>query len=87
MAKAGWNPTASIQTIRILDSLMRFKPSGVDELFMDHPTNSKRIGRLERIIDRFPRTWLNNSFNEERYRKNILNRLSKRSRSFLSASV
>ncbi|MEO2066124.1 MAG: M48 family metallopeptidase [Desulfurobacteriaceae bacterium] len=76
--KAGWNPVASIETIEILDSLMKFKPSGVEELFTDHPTNRKRIENLNRWIRTFPREWLRNPFNEERYREKVLRRLNGR---------
>ena len=74
--KAGWNPVASIETIEILDRLMKFKPSGVTELFMDHPTNQKRIENLNRWIRTFPKSWLRNPFNEERYREKVLRRLN-----------
>ena len=74
--KAGWNPVASIETIEILDKLMKFKPSGITELFMDHPTNKKRIENLNMWIRRFPKQWLENPFNEERYRENVLRRLN-----------
>ncbi len=74
--KAGWNPVASIETIEILDSLMKFKPNGVLELFMDHPTNKKRIENLNRWIRTFPKSWLKNPFNEERYREKVLRRLN-----------
>ena len=73
--KAGWNPEASVETIRLLDSLMKFKPSGVTELFMDHPTNRKRIKNLNRWIGNFPKSWLRNPLNEERYREKVLRRL------------
>ncbi|WP_457680137.1 M48 family metallopeptidase [Thermovibrio sp.] len=76
--KAGWNPVASIETIKILDSLMKFKPSGITELFMDHPTNKKRIENLEHWISTFPKSWLKNPFNEERYREKVLRRLNGR---------
>jgi len=76
--KAGWNPVASIETIQILDSLMKFKPSGVTELFMDHPTNKKRIENLNYWIKTFPKSWLKNPFNEERYREKVLRRLNGR---------
>jgi predicted Zn-dependent protease len=74
--KAGWNPVAGIETIQILDSLMKFKPRGVMELFMDHPTNKKRIENLNRWIKTFPKKWLRNPFNEERYREKVLRRLN-----------
>ncbi|ADU96437.1 M48 family metallopeptidase [Thermovibrio ammonificans] len=74
--KAGWNPVASVETIQILDSLMKFKPSGVTELFMDHPTNKKRIANLERWIRTFPKSWLRQPFNAERYREKVLRRLN-----------
>jgi len=74
--KAGWNPVASIETLEILDKLMKFKPSGVTELFMDHPTNKKRIENLNRWIRTFPKSWLTNPFNEERYREKVLRRLN-----------
>ncbi len=74
--KAGWNPVASVETIEILDRLMKFKPSGVTELFMDHPTNRKRIENLNRWIRTFPKKWLENPFNEERYREKVLRRLN-----------
>ena len=74
--KAGWNPVASIETLEILDKLMKFKPSGVTELFMDHPTNQKRIENLNRWIRTFPKKWLENPFNEERYREKVLRRLN-----------
>ncbi len=74
--KAGWNPVASIETLEILDKLMKFKPSGVTELFMDHPTNRKRIENLNRWIRTFPKSWLKNPFNEERYREKVLRRLN-----------
>jgi Zn-dependent protease with chaperone function len=67
--KAGWNPMASIETIKLLDSLMKFKPSGVTELFMDHPTNKKRIENLKRWIETFPKEWLNNPYGEEEYKR------------------
>ncbi|WP_163328365.1 M48 family metallopeptidase [Desulfurobacterium thermolithotrophum] len=73
--KAGWNPVASVETIKILDSLMKFKPSGVTELFMDHPTNQKRIANLNRWISNFPKEWLKNPFYEDRYKDNVLRRL------------
>ncbi len=73
--KAGWNPVASIETIKLLDSLMKFKPSGVTELFMDHPTNRKRIENLNYWISTFRKEWLKNPFNEERYREKVLRRL------------
>ena len=73
--KAGWNPEASVETIKLLDSLIKFKPSGVTELFMDHPTNRKRIKNLNRWLNNFPKEWQKNSFNEERYKKKILRRL------------
>jgi len=76
--KAGWNPVASIETIQILDSLLKFKPSGITELFMDHPTNKKRIENLNRWIKTFPKSWLQNPFNEERYREKVLRRLNGR---------
>jgi predicted Zn-dependent protease len=76
--KAGWNPVASVETIKLLDSLMKFKPSGVTELFMDHPTNKKRIENLNRWIKSFPRKWLENPFNEEVYREKVLRRLNGR---------
>jgi len=74
--KAGWNPKASIETIKILDSIMKYKPNGVEELFMDHPTNQKRIENLKRWISTFPQEWLNNPFNEERYEEKVLRRLN-----------
>ena len=74
--KAGWNPVASIETIEILDKLMKFKPTGITELFMDHPTNKKRIRNLNLWIKRFPQQWLKNPFNEERYKENVLRRLN-----------
>ncbi len=74
--KAGWNPVASVETIEILDKLIKFKPSGITELFMDHPTNRKRIENLERWIRTFPKSWLRNPFNEERYREKVLRRLN-----------
>ncbi len=74
--KAGWNPVASIETLEILDKLMKFKPSGITELFMDHPTNQKRIRNLNRWIRTFPKKWLKNPFNEERYREKVLRRLN-----------
>ncbi len=74
--KAGWNPVASIETLEILDKLIKFKPSGVTELFMDHPTNQKRIENLNRWIRTFPKSWLKNPFNEERYREKVLRRLN-----------
>lgn len=74
--KAGWNPVASVETIEILDKLMKFKPSGITELFMDHPTNKKRIENLERWIRTFPKSWLKNPFYEERYREKVLRRLN-----------
>jgi predicted Zn-dependent protease len=77
--KAGWNPVASVETIQILDSLLKFKPSGITELFMDHPTNRKRIENLNRWIKTFPKSWLQNPFNEERYREKVLRRLNERS--------
>jgi len=73
--KAGWNPVASVETIKLLYSLMKFKPSGVTELFMDHPTNRKRGKNLNRWISSFPKQWLQNPFNEERYREKVLRRL------------
>jgi predicted Zn-dependent protease len=76
--KAGWNPVASVETIKLLDSLMKFKPNGVTELFMDHPTNKKRIENLNRWIKTFPRQWLENPFNEEVYREKVLRRLNGR---------
>jgi len=76
--KAGWNPVASIETIQILDSLLKFKPSGITELFMDHPTNKKRVENLNRWIKTFPKSWLKNPFNEERYREKVLRRLNGR---------
>ena len=76
--KAGWNPVASIETIEILDSLIKFKPSGITELFMDHPTNRKRIENLNHWIRTFPKKWLQNPFNEERYREKVLRRLNGR---------
>ena len=74
--KAGWNPVASVETIEILDKLIKFKPSGITELFMDHPTNRKRIENLERWIRTFPKSWLRNPFYEERYREKVLRRLN-----------
>ena len=74
--KAGWNPVASIETIEILDKLMKFKPTGITELFMDHPTNKKRIRNLNSWIKKFPQQWLENPFNEERYKENVLWRLN-----------
>jgi len=76
--KAGWNPIASIETIKILDSLLEFKPSGITELFMDHPTNRKRIENLKRWIETFPRDWLEQPFNEDRYKELVLRRLNGR---------
>ncbi len=75
VGKAGWNPVASIEVIKKLDKLMKFKPSGVSELFMDHPTNRKRIENLNSWISTFPKSWLENPFNEEAYRENVLRRL------------
>lgn len=75
-AKAGWNPVASVETIKLLNSLMKFKPDGVTELFMDHPTNRKRIENLDYWISTFPRDWLRNPFNEERYEEKVLRRLT-----------
>jgi predicted Zn-dependent protease len=74
--KAGWNPVASVETIQILDSLMKYKPKGITELFMDHPTNKKRIANLERWIRTFPPKWLKQPFNAERYREKVLRRLN-----------
>ena len=74
--KAGWNPVASVETIEILDKLMKFKPSGITELFMDHPTNRRRIENLNHWIATFPKEWLRNPFNEERYREKVLRRLN-----------
>jgi predicted Zn-dependent protease len=74
--KAGWNPKASIETIKILDSLMKYKPSGVEELFMDHPTNQKRIENLKKWISVFPKQWLENPFYEKRYEEKVLRRLN-----------
>ncbi|SMP02544.1 Peptidase family M48 [Desulfurobacterium pacificum] len=74
--KAGWNPVASVETIKLLDSLMKFKPNGITELFMDHPTNRERIERLNRLISTFPKSWLTNPFNEDRYREIVLRRLN-----------
>ncbi|TCK05370.1 M48 family metallopeptidase [Phorcysia thermohydrogeniphila] len=73
--KAGWNPVASVETIRLLDSLIKFKPTGVTELFMDHPTNRKRVRNLNRWLSNFPKEWQKNPFNEERYREKVLRRL------------
>jgi len=74
--KAGWNPVASVETIKLLDSLMKFKPNGITELFMDHPTNEKRIAQLNRLISTFPKAWLTNPFNEKRYHELVLRRLN-----------
>lgn len=74
--KAGWNPVASVETIKLLDSLMKFKPNGITELFMDHPTNRERIEKLNRIISTFPKSWLTNPFNEDRYKEMVLRRLN-----------
>ncbi len=74
--KAGWNPVASVETIEILDKLTKFKPTGITELFMDHPTNRKRIRNLNSWIKKFPQQWLENPFNEERYKENVLWRLN-----------
>ena len=76
--KAGWNPVASVETIKLLDSLMKFKPNGVTELFMDHPTNEKRIENLNYWISIFPKEWLKNPFNEDKYRKLVLERLKEK---------
>jgi len=73
--KAGWNPVASIEVIKKLDALAKFKPSGFSELFMDHPTNRKRIENLNSWISTFPKSWLSNPFNEKSYRENVLRRL------------
>jgi len=73
--KAGWNPEASIETIELLDSLMKFRPSGITELFMDHPTNRKRVENLKRWVATFPKQWLQNPLNEERYKEKVLRRL------------
>ncbi len=75
VGKAGWNPVASIQVIKKLDRLMKFRVSGIGELFMDHPTNRRRIENLNAWISTFPKEWLRNPFNEERYRENVLRRL------------
>ncbi len=74
--KAGWNPLASIDTIKLLDSLIKYKPNGVTELFADHPTNRKRIENLRRWIQNFPRKWLNNPYGEENYKRNVIWRLN-----------
>jgi len=73
--KAGWNPKASVETIKILDSLSKFKPSRVTELFMDHPTNEKRVQNLNRWIAGFPKGWLEHPLNEAVYREKVLRRL------------
>ncbi len=74
--KAGWNPLASIDTIKLLDSLMKYKPNGVTELFADHPTNKKRIENLKRWIGTFPRSWLEHPYGTESYTEIILRRLN-----------
>ena len=74
--KAGWNPEGAIQALELLDRISKFKPSGITELFMDHPTNQKRIQNLRKLFSTFPDEWFNNPLNEDRYEEMVLRRLN-----------